>query len=381
MKRKKSVFLLNAILMIPNISIRPTLDELQDALVQAGKTVTGVSKGVAQWTTSRGENAQQLQRRGSKQNLSSMDDKARRRKLYRLVSEERPQMPHMTKSFYSYVMENKEVVKTLSLLGNCCRNIKNDLQIWVKTWVPFHFLWKNDKTSRQLLEFTLIEFETTLQYLTELDKNLTTIPDLEYFGQCVVLSTEKLKLGLICEIKAYTHKLGQAMKKKYKREMDYVYAVINEMERKLDRPIRDLDDVRMIMDTLSKIREQEVDMDLKIDPIEEAFNVMNKYEIQVEQEHMEQVDNLRDTWHKLQSRALATHCKLLEMQPAFQLELRTNLDKFKTDKIDYVNEYRTAGPMQPGLTPREASDKLILFQVRLTLSLIGTILLTKNYNK
>lgn len=58
------------------------------------------------------------------------------------------------------------------------------------------------------------------------------------------------------------------MKKKYKREMDYVYAVINEMDRKLDRNIRDLDDVRMIMDTLSKIREQEVDMQLKIEPIE-----------------------------------------------------------------------------------------------------------------
>lgn len=58
------------------------------------------------------------------------------------------------------------------------------------------------------------------------------------------------------------------MKKKYRREMDYVYAVINEMDRKLERPVRDLDDVRMVMDTLKKIREQEVDMELKIDPIE-----------------------------------------------------------------------------------------------------------------
>lgn len=61
------------------------------------------------------------------------------------------------------------------------------------------------------------------------------------------------------------------MKKKYKREMDYVFAVISEMDRKLEKPIRDLDDVRMIMDTLKKIREQEVDIDLKIDPIEVFF--------------------------------------------------------------------------------------------------------------
>lgn len=58
------------------------------------------------------------------------------------------------------------------------------------------------------------------------------------------------------------------MKKKYKREMDYVFAVISEMDRKLEKPVRDLDDVRLIMDTLKKIRDQEVDIDLKIDPIE-----------------------------------------------------------------------------------------------------------------
>lgn len=58
------------------------------------------------------------------------------------------------------------------------------------------------------------------------------------------------------------------MKKKYKREMDYVYAIMNDLERKLERPIRDLDDVRTVMETLKKIREQEVDMELKIDPVE-----------------------------------------------------------------------------------------------------------------
>lgn len=48
---RKPMFLLHSTLMIPNISIRPNLDELQDALIAAGKNMTGVSKGVAQWTS------------------------------------------------------------------------------------------------------------------------------------------------------------------------------------------------------------------------------------------------------------------------------------------------------------------------------------------
>lgn len=59
-------------------------------------------------------------------------------------------------------------------------------------------------------------------------------------------------------MKACTHKIGQALKKRYRREMDYVYAVISEIDRKLDRQVRDLDDVRLVMETLKKIREQEV---------------------------------------------------------------------------------------------------------------------------
>lgn len=45
------IFLVNAQLMIPNIVIRPTLDDIQDALIHAGKNIVGVSKGVAQWSS------------------------------------------------------------------------------------------------------------------------------------------------------------------------------------------------------------------------------------------------------------------------------------------------------------------------------------------
>lgn len=92
--------------------------------------------------------------------------------------------------------------------------------------------------------------------------------EVKLLRQKYFIFTERLKFGLLTEIKTCTHRIGQVLKKKYHREMDYVYAVINEMDRKLERPIRDLDDVRMVMDTLKKIREQEVDMELKIDPIE-----------------------------------------------------------------------------------------------------------------
>jgi dynein heavy chain, axonemal len=130
-----------------------------------------------------------------------MDEKSKRRRVYRLVSEEKPQMPVMVKNFYIQVMENKEIVKTISLLATCTKKLKEELQVFIKKWRPYHVLWKNDKTMRQLLEFSLQEFESSLRCLSDLDANLLVEPDLKYFDQSVALNTEKLKFGLAIEIK------------------------------------------------------------------------------------------------------------------------------------------------------------------------------------
>lgn len=45
------VFLLHATLMIPAVTVKPSLDDVQEALTSVGKTITGVAKGVAQWNS------------------------------------------------------------------------------------------------------------------------------------------------------------------------------------------------------------------------------------------------------------------------------------------------------------------------------------------
>lgn len=97
--------------------------------------------------------------------------------------------------------------------------------------------------------------------------------------------------------------------------------------------------------------------------MQEAFNVVTRYELPVDREDLEQVDNLRYTWQQLIARAMETNCLLLSLQPHFANDLCHNLECFCCDTVQYCHDYHTSGPMVPGLTPREASDRLLLFQV------------------
>ncbi|XP_063990451.1 dynein axonemal heavy chain 5 [Diachasmimorpha longicaudata] len=377
----RPVFLLHATLMIPSVVVKPSLEEVQETLTVAGKAIAGVSKGVAQWSAGGHKSSWRGAPWAPKKNLMDVvmraqvhaerrrdeepeDPKVRRRRLFKIISEDRPSFPIQQRNFHSLVMENKEVVKVLSMLSSCTQELRQDLTEFLDQWTPYKYLWKNERSMRELLNVSLSEFEITLRKHSELEDKLSTESDVAYFGSAIALHTEKLKFGLSTEIKNSTHKIGQVMKKKYRREMEYVYAVMNEMDRKLERQIRDLDDVRLIMETLKKIREQEVDMELRIDPIEEAFNIVTRYEVPVDQECLEMVETLRESWGQILARAHQSHVLLLQLQPQFEEELRNNLEKFRIDNEAYCEEYRTSGPMQTGLTPREASDRQILFQNR-----------------
>lgn len=51
------------------------------------------------------------------------------------------------------------------------------------------------------MELDLLEFESTLRCLADLDSNLLIEPDFVNLGNCIAVSTERLKYGLAIEIK------------------------------------------------------------------------------------------------------------------------------------------------------------------------------------
>lgn len=52
------------------------------------------------------------------------DSKTRRRRLYKILSEERPVFPAQETNFYTMVMDNKEIIKLLGMLSTCTMELR-----------------------------------------------------------------------------------------------------------------------------------------------------------------------------------------------------------------------------------------------------------------
>lgn len=80
--------------------------------------------------------------------------------------------------------------------------------------------------------------------------------------------TETLKLGLTTETKAWRLHYGRVANNKYKSDMEDIFSFIEDLNKRLTRPIKDLDDIRFAMAGLKEIRENEIKVDMNIGPIE-----------------------------------------------------------------------------------------------------------------
>lgn len=167
-----------------------------------------------------------------------------------------------------------------SMLAGCMQGVKLEFSGFVNIWNPYRHVWEVDREDAIAtfvkMKPRLKDFEDELSKYNMAMSQLTTERPEHCYGS-ILIDCRTLTETIDMEIKQWISVYGKAMQVKYKREMDFIVAQVADFDRKLDRPINDLDDIRIIMETQKKIRDQEIDMDMKIDVVEEAFSLLAKY--------------------------------------------------------------------------------------------------------
>ena len=86
--------------------------------------------------------------------------------------------------------------------------------------------------------------------------------------------------------------------------MHEIFLFIEDIEKRLAREIKDLEDIRLIMIAVKDLRENEITIDMNITPIEESYAMLQIHGIHISREEIEQADSLRYRWEKLQNRCV-----------------------------------------------------------------------------
>lgn len=115
----------------------------------------------------------------------------------------------------------------------------------------------------------------------------------------VIFLTEQLRLALITEARNWKLAYAKALNKKCGQEIVFITDFVDNLMKLLSRPIKDLEDVRSAMASLNEIRDKAIYIDMTVSPIEEAYSLLNKYNIFFSDGNAEKVDSLSYGWKKL----------------------------------------------------------------------------------
>lgn len=169
----------------------------------------------------------------------------------------------------------------------------------------------------------------------------TDIEDLPHTFQVgsIIYITDNLKRSLLQEISNWKLAYGKAMNDKAASDMRQLLEMIDEIQKRLSRPCKDLDDIRAHMAALNQIKEKEIEIDRTIAPIEETYSMLNKYEIFFNDGNAEKVDSLAYGWKTVNEKAREVQDSLIQVQPVFKSDLLAKVTQFKKDVGTFSTEY------------------------------------------
>ncbi|XP_071468921.1 dynein axonemal heavy chain 5 [Marmota flaviventris] len=364
------IFRANVTLAIPNIAMAPALEDVQQTLNKAVECIVSVPKGVRQWSREPSSKKKTHERKmAALQNNEESDSDVEMednelQETIEVASVTLP-IPVQPKNYYKNVSDNKEIVKLVSVLSTIISSTKKEVITSMDCFKRYNHIWQKEKEETVMTFITqnplLSEFESQILYFQNLEQEINAEPEYICVGS-IALFTADLKFALTTETKAWMLVIGRHCNRKYRSEMESIFTLVEEFSKKLSRPIKDLDDIRIAMATLREIREQQIPIDFQVGPVEESYALLNKYGLLVAKEEMDKVDTLRYAWEKLLARASEVQNELVSLQPGFRKELISTVEVFLQDCHQFYLDYDLNGPMASGLKPQEASDRLIMFQ-------------------
>ncbi|XP_055492373.1 dynein axonemal heavy chain 8-like [Leucoraja erinacea] len=333
-------------LAIPNVIMEPNLDDIQHGINRTIQMILEVNRNVLQW-------------RQPKMHHESISD------AKTAVEANETRKLKKQKNFYHNVAEHKDVTKLVVMLSSSATTIRSEILSLQEMFQQFKVLWMQDRemTIKAFMDSrpSLYELRTKIEYYANFQQEIEEINSI-ITVDFIELNTEPIKMALLIEAKAWKMVLCRLLNEQYKAKMLEITAFISAQMKNLARPIQDLDDVRFAMESLTEIRNNEIQMDMTLAPIEEAYNILSKYEVGISKEEAEGADTLRYFFNKLQVKARNVQNELVQVQPKFKANLLESVEIFQKEVLKYGRQYEKEGPMVPGILPVEASTRLQIFQ-------------------
>ncbi|KAH0792655.1 Dynein heavy chain family protein [Histomonas meleagridis] len=353
----------------PELTIQPNLNDLQQTLNEVVKSMLNSTKEIQTWPTTMFESTL-LEQNNTEANLVEkehleqdlIDDVDNNQEEDDLI----PAQEHdiHPKNYFTIITRDNIGIALLISMTNKMQIFETKINEYILKISQFSKNWENENENTKDLdnkELTIREIKEQMDKYLTLEINIESIEEKNRIGP-ILLNCECVKQALISEAKKYKQKYGDLLNKIGRQNMIKLSDFMEKMKISLSKNITSLEDLRIAMESLQQVRSMESEIDIQMEPIDESYTLLNKYNIIIPQEELEQYEGLTYNWKKLRDLEQQQQEILQKVSPQFKDQVIEGMDQFLIDFKAFIKTYNEEGPMVPGLKPAEASERLKIFQ-------------------
>ncbi|KAG9395874.1 Dynein heavy chain and region D6 of dynein motor [Carpediemonas membranifera] len=321
-------------LRIPQYAYSPSLNDVGTALTEIVQSAIGATKRVYRWSQARPPPTS-------------------------------TEVPEGLESFFTQISQSPTITKQCLVATGRFARLKTLADTEAASYKVHNHLWKDNKNDvyKAFLDTspTVDQFGERIAHYSALQSQLEAKPDVSPFS-VLSINIEPLKLTLLNEVANWKKTFATNLNERARADLLGLASYMSDIETSLSRTVKDLDDVRAVMDSLGSLREIEAEIDHRIVPLEEMYAMLSVNGVHVSTEETEAFDQLRYRWSQLTTLGQKQSDHISDLQPVYKKELTASVTQFTADVSILKADYDERGPMVPGLSPRVAADRLKEFQ-------------------
>jgi len=321
-------------LQIPDVTMKPSLDEMQEVMTTIGRRLIETTKEFMTWGVS--------------------SDGSTCKKV----------------SFFNEVASHPNVCIGSIILAGAILDTREYVQEDLTTYDSYAWLWTKDP--KQVLASTSASGSTTafnnfvdqLQNIEAVENEIAAMCDYKTVVSFTI-SLIEFKQQLTHECERWKHKFGESMHDGVRRELETLVDEMDLLKKKMKREVKDFSSLKNVMDALSTLRDKESYIEMVFVDLEMKYTMLDKY-VHPDSYTKDETDSrqmIRSMWRELHSLGKKVVESISKIAGPFREELIDNVKQLKRDLKNFRIDYDTNGPMPKGkrLPPQEAISRLGIF--------------------
>ncbi|KAH8295402.1 hypothetical protein KR018_010894 [Drosophila ironensis] len=320
----KPMFEVNAALLMSEIVLEPSVQELQNTIVTATKDCISRLRIFTRWMTGTCVACPQV---------------------------EMGKQFKYTYTYYEDIIQIKSIVDLVINIHELASKIATEAKLFVGQFRKYFNLWAFEKNfiCQRFVEkqVTLVEIDEKFTFYSSIVDtldNMTKYQDIK----CVRINLQTLLDSISVHAKEWCTILGEELLRHVNDNMRAMRNEIKSLSLNLNKTTRELEDFKLVMQTIATVQSTTLTNEQKIHEMQETFTILSEHKIMFPYEDMLMAHHLEKRWKRLFLSALYRSEKLQPIKQKFADMTSVEIDEFCDDLAEFIKDYDENGPGSVG---------------------------------